>query len=321
MLFSRYGLFLRCFGPPLFYLVYNVVDISNRWCKVQTFTYAVGVKHGQSEFKVIAVPNSLSQIRSLFLLMAQEPTHSFKPNFSSTYSIVLNHPIEEVFSVIGTSEGAERVTRLSGLCSSFELVERDAVPIPDDTPLSQVHLRTVSGLIPTDAPSNTPERPPRTLPRQHFTLVETVPMLFGLIKKDVHLTGTLTWDYDAKLALYESCSDSGIFVWKLRTFEEAEGGKTRVTEKIEGVCPGWLRAIVQQATTKSHRSVSFQSLLRYPHFNIIPELISTRTTLYFDVNDAILLHICAWRSKPRNFSWCSMHLDYNNISVGLNEVG
>lgn len=190
---------------------------------------------------------------------SESSSPGFTPNFSSTYSVVLDHPISEVFKVIGTSDGHERVSRLSGLCSGFELLRVDTVSIPESSSLSEITVRTLPTNPESDVvdPSTTTAltSAPRTrnLPRQFFKLQETVPLLFGLTKTVVHLEGTLTWDVDAQLALYESQSDKGISVWKLRRFEEVEGNKTRVTETIEGICPGWQRIIVQRETTKGHR--------------------------------------------------------------------
>ena len=109
----------------------------------------------------------------------------------------------------------------------------------------------------------------KTVHRQHFNMTETVPVLFGLMKSDVHLAGTLSWvDFEegasTAQALYESLSDgAGITIWKLRVLEEVEveeGGKvkgrgTRVTERIEGRAPALLRAIVEHECVKAHRWV------------------------------------------------------------------
>lgn len=98
----------------------------------------------------------------------------------------------------------------------------------------------------------------RRIDRQHFVMHENIPLLFGLVKKLVEIRGTLSWDEDARVALYESITDSGITVWKLREFEEVnvEGAPaTRVSERIEGLSPAWLKLIVQSETTKSHKFV------------------------------------------------------------------
>ncbi|RDB25849.1 hypothetical protein Hypma_006716 [Hypsizygus marmoreus] len=171
----------------------------------------------------------------------------FQPNFFSDYSVVLDHPIDRVFSIIGTSAGHERVTRLSGMCSGFELLEKDAVAIPESTSLGDTHVRTRTSIVESIEP------PFRTLPRQFFKLKETVKVFFGLMNMQIVLSGTLTWDEAAKLALYESKTESGteVMVWKLRRFE-MEGNKTRVSERIQGRCPSWVRSIVQTQASTGH---------------------------------------------------------------------
>ncbi|KAL0579299.1 hypothetical protein V5O48_002697 [Marasmius crinis-equi] len=170
---------------------------------------------------------------------------SFKPNFFHEYSVLLDCPISQVFPILGTTEGHERTCRLSGLCSQFDLLEKDLVPVPASTSLAQVHVRT----LPAAAGD---EDGTRKLPRQSFTMTESVPVLFGMHITQVHLSGTLTWDEKAKVTLYETHSDSGIEVWKLREFVEVEGTKTRVSERIEGVCSWLLKSIVQKETAKAH---------------------------------------------------------------------
>ncbi|TCD65846.1 hypothetical protein EIP91_002152 [Steccherinum ochraceum] len=171
----------------------------------------------------------------------------FKPNFYHEYSVVLSHPIDEVFTILGTDAGHERTCRLSGLCTKLELFEKDTVELPVSLPLADVHVRTAPG-----ATSSHPSpQPTRTLPRQSFRLTESVPVAFGW-HTDVCPTGTFTWDEEGKVALYETLTDGGVHVWKLREFEEAGEGKTRVKERIEGACPWILKSIVQRETKKSH---------------------------------------------------------------------
>lgn len=189
------------------------------------------------------------------------PNPGFQPNFFSSHSVLLNHPIDEVFQFIGTHKGQERVTKLSALCTRCELLERDTVSIPQATALGDTHVRTQPSALGAD--TQTSEAPTRQLPRQAFSMTEIVPVLFGLIQKSVNINGTVTWDEDAKVSLYESVAGSNIFTWKLRVFEE-EDGKTRVSERIEGHCPGLLRSIVQKETTKGHVYVSLIVIFTVP---------------------------------------------------------
>ena len=86
-----------------------------------------------------------------------------------------------------------------------------------------------------------------------------------MFKSKVQLTGTLSWNDSTALsprtpeALYETVSNGGIVVWKLRTFfqEGDDPNKTRVTERIEGWAPFLLKRIVQSEAAKAHRYASY----------------------------------------------------------------
>lgn len=186
-------------------------------------------------------------------MQASVLTSAFTPNFTHDYSVILPHPIAEVFSVLGTSAGHERVCRLSGLCTKFQLLEQDSVALPESVSLAQVHARTAPAA--TSDSTHPSDSPTRTLPRHSFMITETVRVLFGLISTDVHLSGTLTWDEQARVALYETQSDAHVQVWKLRIFEVVEGNQTRVKERVEGICPRMLQFVVQKEAAKSHAYV------------------------------------------------------------------
>ncbi|KIY64988.1 hypothetical protein CYLTODRAFT_401084 [Cylindrobasidium torrendii FP15055 ss-10] len=169
----------------------------------------------------------------------------FEPNFSSTTSVVVNRPIKDVFTMIGTAEGYERVSRLSDFCTFCEAGLTDKVDLPSPHKLSESNVRTL--------PAST-----TGLPRLHWKMTESIPVVFGLAKFPVHLNGTLTWDEANNIALYESTTGL-ILVWKLRVFEEVEGG-TRVTETIQGKAPFLLRSKVQSDASKGHA----EHVSRYP---------------------------------------------------------
>ncbi|KAJ3496013.1 hypothetical protein NLJ89_g10540 [Agrocybe chaxingu] len=208
------------------------------------------------------------------------------PNFFSSYSVVLPVPISNAFDVLGRGDAYEPVARLSALCKMFELLGKDNVQLPvalypDGIQLRDVALRLVEAESASDVPTQHPgahEGPKIT--RQHFKLEESVPVLFGLFNNTVRLSGTISWDDSVFPAsqtsssslngagnsetpeqvdvLYESVAETtGIAVWKLRTFErvvEAGEEKTRVSERIEGWAPAWMRWLVQQKATESHRA-------------------------------------------------------------------
>jgi len=246
------------------------------------------------------------------------------PNFFVQNSVVLPVSLKEAYTTLGTSAGHERVCRLSKLCTAFELKEKDVVELPipsypDGLLLKDVSVRTftLEGETTAVLDSSTREGENKpTLTRQHFTMVETVPLFFGMFRSKVILTGTLSWDNDALAtlssdsgneenheiyALYESISDGGLVVWKLRTFTVEDGDplKTRVTERIEGWAPTLLRAIVQKEAEKAHRCVCKLCLFkfirngtRFFHPQGSPGSIPPTFLITLVVVIAMLLYIC-----------------------------
>ncbi|KIM39907.1 hypothetical protein M413DRAFT_187312 [Hebeloma cylindrosporum] len=209
-------------------------------------------------------------------LPSSPPKTDPPPNFFSDYSVVLSVPLQEAFTTLWTSEGHERVCRLSKLCSGFELFQRDelALPLatfPEGKKLRDMGVRTTSTPATVETQAEVPSGKGSVITRQHFMMEETIPLLFGTFAKKVRLTGTLSWDESAFSAfsaaspspssctleaLYETVSNGGIVVWKLRTFSQEgdDPNKTRVTERIEGWAPTLLKWIVQNEATKAHRA-------------------------------------------------------------------
>ncbi|KAI0789279.1 hypothetical protein C8Q75DRAFT_733936 [Abortiporus biennis] len=172
-------------------------------------------------------------------------------NFHSEYSVTIEHPIETVFSVLGDGKNMDRVVRLSNLCERFELQKDDEVVLDPKCNGQLSHA-----VIGREYPAAPPETSSMLLPRQYFLLCETVPILPGWTKT-IEILGVQTWDSETKMALYESRTDLGVSVWKLRKFEGMEGNdgkiRTKVTEVIRGKCPVLLKPIVQKTTNTSHR--------------------------------------------------------------------
>ena len=169
----------------------------------------------------------------------------YKPhNFTTAYTVTLPQPLSTVFPVLAYGENIERSIRCYGFCTDFELYHADAAQLPADKPLVDSQMRLV-------APSAA-----GGLTRQWFRMQETIPLLFGLYKQKVEVVGCQTWDEEAKAVLYESVTDQGILIWKLRTFEEVDDGgvkTTKVTEVIKGTCPGWMKWIVKREATEAHK--------------------------------------------------------------------
>lgn len=175
----------------------------------------------------------------------------FEPNFTAGHTVVLDHPLSVTFPVLGHGDTMERSVRLSDLVSRFDLIKSDTIAIPSSLPLPQASVRTLPSSV-------TAAEGERLLPRQFFHLEESVPVLL-VFKTTAKINGTLTWDEDAKVALYESLTEGpGIWIWKLREFEELEEGgvkKTRVKERIQGRAPVLLRGYVEETTRKAHTYV------------------------------------------------------------------
>lgn len=104
--------------------------------------------------------------------------------------MTIQRPIEEVFRILGTDEGLGPSVLLSSLASDFKLLKRDTVPTQGK--LEDAHLRTTPG-----GPG---------LPRQGFSITETMKVVPGVSFLDVHINveGTITWDQANNITLYES---------------------------------------------------------------------------------------------------------------------
>ncbi|KAJ7153554.1 hypothetical protein C8R43DRAFT_1126833 [Mycena crocata] len=163
---------------------------------------------------------------------------NFKPNFDSDFSVTIQKPLSTVFPILGTSEGLGPHILLSSLASDFQALTADTVTV--DGKLEDAFVRT--------APAGD------GLPRQAFKYKETVKIIPGISLFDVvvNLEGTFTTDEANNLALYETASDKGVVVRKIRRFEEVDGA-TKVTEHIDGQCPVLLQLITQKTARDAHK--------------------------------------------------------------------
>ncbi|KAJ6471192.1 hypothetical protein DFH09DRAFT_480318 [Mycena vulgaris] len=165
---------------------------------------------------------------------------SFKPNFDSEFSVTIQKPLSTVFPILGTNEGLGPHILLSSLASDFQALTRDSVAV--DGNLEDAFVRT--------APAG------EGFPRQAFQYKETIKIIPGLTFLDVvvNLQGTFTWDEARKVALYETSSDKGVVVRKIRLFEEVDGGAaTKVSETINGQCPILLQPLTQKTARDAHK--------------------------------------------------------------------
>ncbi|PBL03400.1 hypothetical protein ARMGADRAFT_1004146 [Armillaria gallica] len=178
-----------------------------------------------------------------------------EPNIFSKHTIVLDHPVSKVFTVLGTAKNQEKITRA---CSSslpvtaFKLLNKDVVAVPRNTPLSEIHDARD---LPAAQEFESESKGARQLPRQSFAFTETQHLLCRAMSWNVRIEATLVWDEEEMTTLYESrvTGRDDLRTWKLREMEEIEGGtKTKVTETLEGVYPGWRRKLVQKKTRQAH---------------------------------------------------------------------
>ncbi|KAJ7645273.1 hypothetical protein B0H17DRAFT_1104324 [Mycena rosella] len=154
---------------------------------------------------------------------------NFKPNFDSAFNVTLPFPLATVFLILGTDDGLGPHILLSSLASDFEVLAKDSVAVTGN--LEDAFART--------APSGD------GFPRQAFKYKETMKIVPGLTSLDV---------IDRKLALYETSSDKGVVIRKIRHFEEVDGGaSTQVSETIDGQCPALLQIITQTSSRKAHK--------------------------------------------------------------------
>jgi hypothetical protein len=176
-------------------------------------------------------------------------------NFGSTYSVILDYPLDQVYSKLAYPENIRAVIELSSFAGEFKLLDSDHVKLTVASGADSARFRTappVQGLnCGMDA---------HVLSRQFFTFVETVPIAFGLAHRHVQLAGSQVWDDASHTIIYETVGQaSGIIIWKLRQFEALDDApsRTRVSERIEGHCPALIKAIVEHTTRKGHRFVHF----------------------------------------------------------------
>lgn len=170
-------------------------------------------------------------------------------NFTSEYSVIIEHPLSKTFPVLGHGDTMKEVVLLYDNCPEFVYLECDRVPKPDWEPIPPANFSR-------DAPAVAENDTTPSIPRQFFRLYEEVHILPGLTKR-IEINGAQVWDDEAKVALYESATAMGVIVWKLKKFEEVEGenGKkaTKITENIYGKCSWWLKSIVQNETRRGHK--------------------------------------------------------------------
>ncbi|KAJ7018480.1 hypothetical protein C8F04DRAFT_977247, partial [Mycena alexandri] len=94
----------------------------------------------------------------------------------------------------------------------------------------------------------------QVLQRDCFTVIERVPVLFGLVSQTVTVKSWQVLDPARRIAVYESAvQGAGVRVWKVRELEDLGAGRTRVNETLRGVCPWVLQSVVRKDSVATHR--------------------------------------------------------------------
>lgn len=163
-------------------------------------------------------------------------------NFTSEYSVLLDHPIEECMQRLAAPDSLEPVMTLNSLAQNIEIqTPQHIAAVPLATTRDTSKLPTAS----------------EGMERTAFSMEEVVPILGGVYNRTVVIKGVQTWSKEQKCCLYESeAHGPDVIIWKLRTFVEMGEGKTKVEERIEGKCSKWLRMIVEKECRSAHQCVS-----------------------------------------------------------------
>ncbi|KAJ7102851.1 wax ester synthase-like acyl-CoA acyltransferase domain-containing protein [Mycena epipterygia] len=186
------------------------------------------------------------------------------PQFSSVYSVVLSCPIEAAVPVLFPEDAPAIARFLVGtrdsslkLAADFIHHSTDYVRL-DRAAFASDALPVISALEPCDKCGDDDDTAP-VLQRDCFTVIERVPMLYGLLHQTVTVKSWQILDPSRRVAVYESIvQGAGVRVWKTRELEDLgidESGtrRTRVNETLRGVCPWLLQGIVTKDSAATHR--------------------------------------------------------------------
>ncbi|KAJ7453734.1 wax ester synthase-like acyl-CoA acyltransferase domain-containing protein [Mycena latifolia] len=188
------------------------------------------------------------------------------PRFTSVYSVDLACPIEAATSVLLPADSPAIARFLVGTRdSSLELAadyihhSTDYVRLDVPSAFATDALPLLSALESvrngdTDGQGVTP-----VLQRDCFTVVERLPILFGLVHQTVTVKSWQVLDLSRRTSVYESIiQGAGVHVWKTRELidlgVDGNGTRcTRVTETLRGLCPWLLQSVVKKNSVATHR--------------------------------------------------------------------
>ncbi|KAJ7484975.1 wax ester synthase-like acyl-CoA acyltransferase domain-containing protein [Mycena galericulata] len=193
------------------------------------------------------------------------------PQFTSVYSVELACPIEAAAAVLlpADSPAISRFlvgTRDASLKLAADYIHHGTDYVRFDVAAafaSSDALPLISTLEPVDKndidDGGSGCAAPILLQRDCFTVIERLPMLFGLIHQTVTVKSWQVLDPARRVSVYESVVEgAGVRVWKMRELVDLGGDsekgtrRTRVDETLRGVCPWMLQGVVKRDSVASH---------------------------------------------------------------------
>jgi hypothetical protein len=197
-------------------------------------------------------------------LLSSMAHHDWDPNFGLTHSVVLAHPLPEVFQKLARGddpEVLERLARLNPLSISFTLLQSDTIAIPTSTPFLSAFIFTLPPYNADQASTAQPKEDIRLYQRQWIRFEEMVPFIPGW-PSSISVTAAMVWDEESKQGLSESVASKWGMTCQVRrakVYEEVDGdaedgkAKTKVTEVLEGRTAWWTKSMAQSQSEQGLR--------------------------------------------------------------------
>ncbi|KAJ7267251.1 wax ester synthase-like acyl-CoA acyltransferase domain-containing protein, partial [Mycena rebaudengoi] len=185
------------------------------------------------------------------------------PKFSSEYSVVIPHPIEVASPVLFPADASAISHFLVGTRDASLKDAADFIHHSTDFVRMDIRAAFAADTLPAihalpacdvdDAHDQSITDIP-VLQRDCFTVIERIPMMFGLFKQTVTVKAWQVLDPARRVAAYESVvAGAGVRVWKVRELADAGKDGTRVKETLKGTCPWILQGIARKDSLVAHR--------------------------------------------------------------------
>ena len=177
-------------------------------------------------------------------------------SFESRYSVVVSSPLQHVWESLSSKDKFKEFMHLSPSCHTVEILSTDQVVVRLASGVSNSSLNEVAINRPSyDTISDTHcSNPSSVCLRIRFKMVERVPILFGLIKNDVTISGTQIMSPSLGLHIYESDANKGLVtIYKLRRFTAKGQQETLIEELICGKTKNLLQRYTQTACRNAHQ--------------------------------------------------------------------